>query len=95
MEGIIKRLQRELGGARTQSQERQKKIDRMRSSNQYCLNKVGEIAKYLVDHASSKQSYSQYIGCTDTASYLAALQRDTSAHCCSCTAHRIEPFAVV
>jgi len=85
MEGIIKRLQRELDGARTQAQERQQKIDRMRSSIQLvkinCLNEVGKIAKDLVSHASWKQNYS-YIGCTDTASYLAALQRDTQAHFC-------------
>lgn len=31
MEGIIKRLQGELDGARTQSRERQRKIDQMRA----------------------------------------------------------------
>ncbi|XP_020606667.1 BTB and MATH domain-containing protein 38-like [Orbicella faveolata] len=88
MEGIIKRLQRELNGARTQLQERQKKIDNMSSYMRYCLSHVEKIAKDLVGHASSKQSYS-YIGCTDTASYLAALQKDTSAHYCTCKGIRI------
>ncbi|XP_068686695.1 BTB and MATH domain-containing protein 38-like [Montipora foliosa] len=85
MEGIVKRLQRELDGARTQSQERQQKIDRMRVSIQSvktkCLNEVGRIAETLVGHASSKQNYS-YVGCNDTASYLAALQMDTKPHNC-------------
>jgi len=85
MEGIIKRLQRELDEARKQSQARQQKIDGMRASIQSvktkCLSEVGKIAKDLVNHASAKQSYS-YIGCTDTASYLAALQRDSQAHYC-------------
>lgn len=87
MEGIIKRLQKELDRARRQSQERQQKIDGMRVSIQSiktnCLRLVWLIAEELVSHASSKQSYS-YIGCTDTASYLATLQKDTSAHNCSC-----------
>ena len=82
-EGIIKRLQRE-------SQERQQKINEMRVSIQSvktkCLNEVGLIAQALVSHASSKQSFS-YIGCTDTASYLAALQKDMSAYSCSCKGH--------
>ncbi|XP_068687033.1 BTB and MATH domain-containing protein 38-like [Montipora foliosa] len=86
MEGIVKRLQRELDGARTQSQERQEKIDRMRVSNQSvktkCLSDVGRIAETLVGHASSKQNYS-YVCCNDTASYLAALQMDTKPHNCS------------
>ena len=77
-EGIIKRLQRE-------SQERQQKINEMRVSIQSvktrCLSELGRIAEALVHHASSKQNYS-YIGCTDTASYLAALQKDTQAHYC-------------
>lgn len=77
-EGIIKRLQRE-------SQERQQEIKEMRESIQSvktrCLSEVGRIAEALVRHASSKQNYS-YIGCTDTASYLAALQQDTQAHYC-------------
>jgi len=85
MEGIIKRLQRELDGVRKQSQERQQKIDGMRASIQSvktkCLSDVGKIAKDLVSHASAKRSYS-YIGCTDTASYLAALQEDSQAHHC-------------
>ena len=87
MEGIINRLQRELDGALRQSQETQQKIDRMRGSIQSvktnCLSAVGRIAGALVYHASSKQNYS-YIGCTDTASYLAALQKDKSAHYCTC-----------
>ena len=87
MEGIIKRLQGELDGARTQSRERQKKIDQMRASIQSvktaCLGEIGKIARCLVGHASSKQSYS-YIGCTDTASYIAALRQDTSGHYCDC-----------
>ncbi|XP_068685970.1 BTB and MATH domain-containing protein 38-like [Montipora foliosa] len=85
LEGIIKRLQRELDGAQRQSQERQQKIDRMRGSIQLvkttCLSEVGRIAEALVNHASSKQNYS-YIGCNDTASYLAALKRDTQPHYC-------------
>ena len=87
MEGIINRLQRELDGALRQSQETQQKIDRMRGSIQSvktnCLSAVGRIAGALVYHASSKQNYS-YIGFTDTASYLAALQKDKSAHYCTC-----------
>ena len=90
MEGIIKRLQRELDGAQRESQERQQKINEMRVSIQSvktkCLNEVGLIAQALVSHASSKQSFS-YIGCTDTASYLAALQKDMSAYSCSCKGH--------
>ena len=50
-----------------------------------CLNEVGLIAEALIMHASSKQS-SSYTGCTNIASYLAALQKDTSAH--SCTSKR-------
>ena len=77
-EGIVKRLQSE-------SRERQQKINEMRVSIQSvktkCLSEVGRIAEALVYHASSKQNYS-YIGCTDTASYLAALQKDTQAHYC-------------
>ena len=77
-EGIIKRLQRE-------SQERQQKMNEMRVSIQSvktrCLSELGRIAEALVHHASSKQNYS-YIGCTDTTSYLAALQKDTQAHYC-------------
>ena len=80
MEGIIKRLQRE-------SQERQQKINEMRVSIQAvptnCLRVVGQIAEALVRHASSKQSYS-FISCTDTESYLAALEKNTSAYSCSC-----------
>ena len=80
MEGIIKRLQRE-------SQERQQKINEMRVSIQAvptnCLRVVGQIAEALVRHASSKKSYS-FISCTDTESYLAALEKDTSAYSCSC-----------
>ena len=91
MEGIIKRLQRELDGARRQSQERQQKIDRMRVSIQSvktkCLSEVGRIAQTLVSHASSKQNFS-YIGCNDTASYLAALQKDTQSHYCQQGASR-------
>lgn len=77
-EGIIKRLQRE-------SQERQRKINEMRVSiksvKTRCLSELGRIAEALVHNASSKQNYS-YIGCTDTTSYLAALQKDTQAHYC-------------
>ena len=66
MEGIIKRLQRELDEARGQSRGRQQKIDGMRASIQSvrtkCQSDVGKIAKDLVSHASAKQSYS-YIGC--------------------------------
>ena len=95
MEGIIKRLQRELDGHRVQSQERQKKIDGMRASIQsvkvLCLREIQNIAQHLVGHASSKQNYS-YIGCTDTASYIAALRNDTSAHYsadhCTCKGSR-------
>lgn len=93
MEGIIKRLQRELDGARRQSRARQQKIHRMRVSIQSvkkrCLNELEEIAEALVDHASLKRSFS-YTGCTDTASYLKALRKDTSAHICSCKGHKMK-----
>ena len=67
------------------SQERQQKINEMRVSIQsvrtMCLIEVGRIAEALVYHASSKQNYSN-IGCTDSTSYLAALQKDTQSHYC-------------
>ena len=90
IEGIIKRLhrlQRELDGAQRKSQETQQKIDGMRSCIQVVktnfLSEVRRIPESLVYHASPKQSYS-YIGCTDTGSFLDALQKDKSAHYCTC-----------
>ena len=92
MEGIIKRLQRELNEAKRLSQGRQKTIDSLKGAIQSlktnCLSEVGMIAKDLVIHASKKQNYS-YIGCTDTNSYLQALERDNNAHYCKCTASSI------
>jgi len=57
MEGIIKRLQRELGGARRESEDRQRQINQMRRSIQSvktaCLAEIGNISRHLVRHASS------------------------------------------
>ena len=92
MEGIIKRLQRELNEAKKLSQGRQKKINSLKRAigivKSRCLSEVRNIAEYLVRHASSKHNYS-YIGCTDTDSYLRALKCDTNAHYCKCTASNV------
>ena len=89
MEGIIKRLQKELNEAQYLSRERQNTIDGMRRSIQSvktkCLSDVKNIAEWLVKHASCKQNYS-YIGCTDANSYIAALGRDEGeGHYCQCS----------
>ena len=86
MEGIITRLQRELGDCQRTSQQRQQKINALTCKNgtvkSAALGKVYEVTQFLVQHASAKQNYS-YFGCTDTKSYIAALKKD-QYHCCKC-----------
>ena len=96
MEGIIKRLQRELEEAQRVSVQRLNRIDGMQVASRKVkcdgLLKIDEIAKFLVAHASSKQNYS-YIGCTDTDSYLAALQRDTGRQSCKCGSSKCDSLS--
>jgi len=90
MEGIITRLQRELGDCQYTSQQRQEKLNSVTGKNN-CVKCIGltnlhDIAKFLVEHASSKNSESftgcTGLNCTDTNSYIAALKRDMSYHRC-------------
>lgn len=99
MEGIIKQLQRELEEAQRVSVQRLNRIDGMQVASRKVkcdgpdgLLKIDEIAKFLVAHASSKQNYS-YIGCTDTDSYLAALQRDTGRQSCKCGSSKCDSLS--
>ena len=86
MEGMITRLQRELGDCQHTSQQRQEKINAVTRRNgtvkSESLQKVYYIAMSLVQHASKKPNYS-YVGCSDTKSYIAALEKD-SAYRCKC-----------
>ena len=90
MEGIITRLQRELGDCQYTSRQRQEKLNSVTRKNEdvknFGLRYLHDIAKFLVDHASCKNSESftgcTGFNCTDTNSYIAALKRDRSCHRC-------------
>ncbi|KAJ7370072.1 Broad-Complex, Tramtrack and Bric a brac [Desmophyllum pertusum] len=71
MEGIIRRLQRELGEAQQFT----------RSVKTKCLSDIMQVVKGLVLHAAPKKTVS-YGTLYDTDGYLAALQKDTQGHCC-------------
>ena len=86
-EGIITRLQRELEGAKGESQLMQRTIDDMKKLNagvkSDSLRQLDYVTKVLLNHAASKEQFS-YIGCTDTDSYLRALKCDRSRKTCTC-----------
>lgn len=87
MEGIIKRLERELQESQSVSATRQREVERMKLNQKDARDKglkcVENIASLLVNHAANKGIYT-LVNCSETNGLLEALDRDRSVKRCTC-----------